>query len=182
MPSIPDVSAPDDNDRVDEVQSDWVAQGLEPDEDALGVVLRIQALAKVFAEQAVISPAQALMQIVPQDQQLVVKSRIQTMHIDDVYLGQNASLRFVSFDHRTTPELFGYVSKISPDVIYDETTGLSYYQAEITPHALEIEKLGSQKLMPGMPVETFIKTTERSPLSYLTKPFMDYFYRAFREV
>lgn len=137
---------------------------------------------QVFAEQAVISPAQALMQIVPQDQQLVVKSRIQTMHIDDVYLGQNASLRFVSFDHRTTPELFGYVSKISPDVFYDETTGLSYYQAEITPHAQEIDKLGSQKLMPGMPVETFIKTTERSPLSYLTKPFMDYFYRAFREV
>ncbi|NQY59375.1 HlyD family type I secretion periplasmic adaptor subunit [Cognatishimia sp.] len=137
---------------------------------------------QVFTEQAVISPAQAIMQIVPQDQQLVVKSRIQTMHVDDVYLGQNASIRFVSFDHRTTPELFGYVSKISPDVFFDEVTGLSYYQAEITPHAQEIDKLGAQKLMPGMPVEAFIKTAERSPLSYLTKPLMDYFYRAFREV
>lgn len=137
---------------------------------------------KVFTEHAVISPAQAIMQIVPQDQQLVVKSRIQTMHIDDVYLGQNASIRFVSFDHRSTPELFGYISKISPDVFFDEVTGLSYYQAEITPREQEIEKLGTQKLMPGMPVETFIKTAERSPLSYLTKPLMDYFYRAFREV
>lgn len=137
---------------------------------------------QVFAQQAVISPAQPIMQIVPQDQQLIIKSRIQTMHIDDVFLGQNASLRFVSFDHRRTPELFGYVSKISPDVFFDEVTGLSYYQAEITPHDHEIEKLGSQKLLPGMPVETFFKTAERSPLSYLTKPFMDYFYRAFREV
>ena len=137
---------------------------------------------KVFTEHAVISPAQAIMQIVPQDQQLVVKSRIQTMHIDDVYLGQNASIRFVSFDHRSTPELFGYISKISPDVFFDEVTGRSYYQAEITPREQEIEKLGAQKLMPGMPVETFIKTAERSPLSYLTKPLMDYFYRAFREV
>ena len=137
---------------------------------------------KVFTEHAVISPAQAIMQIVPQDQQLVVKSRIQTMHIDDVYLGQNASIRFVSFDHRSTPELFGYISKISPDVFFDEVTGLSYYQAEITPREQEIEKLGAQKLMPGMPVETFIRTAERSPLSYLTKPLMDYFYRAFREV
>ena len=137
---------------------------------------------KVFTEHAVIAPAQAIMQIVPQDQQLVVKSRIQTMHIDDVYLGQNASIRFVSFDHRSTPELFGYISKISPDVFFDEVTGLSYYQAEITPREQEIEKLGAQKLMPGMPVETFIRTAERSPLSYLTKPLMDYFYRAFREV
>ena len=137
---------------------------------------------KVFTEHAVISPAQAIMQIVPQDQQLVVKLRIQTMHIDDVYLGQNASIRFVSFDHRSTPELFGYISKISPDVFFDEVTGRSYYQAEITPREQEIEKLGAQKLMPGTPVETFIKTAERSPLSYLTKPLMDYFYRAFREV
>ena len=137
---------------------------------------------KVFTEHAVISPAQAIMQIVPQDQQLVVNSRIQTMHIDDVYLGQNASIRFVSFDHRSTPELFGYISKISPDVFFDEVTGRSYYQAEITPREQEIEKLGAQKLMPGMPVETFIRTAERSPLSYLTKPLMDYFYRAFREV
>jgi HlyD family secretion protein len=137
---------------------------------------------QIHTEQAVISPAQAIMQIVPQDQDLVVKSRIQTIHIDDLYLGQNASIRFVSFDHRSTPELFGYVSNISPDVFFDEATGLSYYQAEVTPHDQEIEKLGTQKLMPGMPVETFIKTAERSPLSYLTKPLMDYFYRAFREV
>tara|TARA_A100001015_G_C14836642_1_gene650757 strand:+ start:622 stop:894 length:273 start_codon:yes stop_codon:yes gene_type:complete len=63
----------------------------------------------------------------------------------------------------------------------DEKTGISYYEAEVAPIEEQVAKLGDQALIPGMPVETYIRTAERSPLNYLTKPLTDYFYRAFRE-
>lgn len=132
---------------------------------------------RVFALQSVISPADPIMFVIPQDQPLVVSARIEAIHIDQVHVGQEAALRFSAFDQRTTPEIFGTVSKLSAD----ETTGQSYYQAEILPKLEELDKLDGQVLLPGMPVETFIKTAERSPLSYLVKPLMDYFNKAFRE-
>lgn len=135
---------------------------------------------QVFALQAVISPAAPIMYVIPQDQPLVVSARIESINIDQVHIGQDASLRFVAFEQRTTPELFGRVSQISADVFTDETTGQSYYQAELLPNEEELVKLGGQKLLPGMPVEAFIRTAERSPLSYLAKPLTDYFNKAFR--
>lgn len=136
---------------------------------------------KVFALQAVISPAEPIMFVIPQDQPLVVASRVESIHIDQVHVGQEVSLRFSAFDQRFTPEIFGQVARLSADVFTDELTGLSYYQAELLPLAGELEKLENQELLPGMPVEAFIKTTDRSPLNYLTKPLMDYFNKAFRE-
>ncbi len=135
---------------------------------------------QIFALQAVISPAAPIMYIIPQDQPLVVSARIQSINIDQVYVGQDASLRFTAFEQRTTPEIYGRVSRISADVFTDEATGLSFYQAELLPNDDELDKLGGQKLLPGMPVEAFIRTTERSPLSYLAKPLTDYFTKAFR--
>jgi HlyD family type I secretion membrane fusion protein len=137
---------------------------------------------RVFALQSVISPAEPIMFVIPQDQPLIVSARIESIHIDQVHVGQDAALRFSAFDQRTTPEIFGTVSKLSADVFTDETTGQSYYQAELLPKPEELIKLEGQTLLPGMPVETFIKTAERSPLSYLLKPLMDYFNKAFREV
>jgi HlyD family type I secretion membrane fusion protein len=135
---------------------------------------------QIFAVQAVISPADPIMYVIPQDQPLVVSARIQSMNIDQVYVGQDASLRFTAFEQRTTPEINGRVSRISADVFTDEATGLSFYQAELLPNDDELDKLGGQRLLPGMPVEAFIRTTERSPLSYLAKPLTDYFTKAFR--
>lgn len=137
---------------------------------------------RVFALRSVISPAEPIMFVIPQDQPLIVSARIESIHIDQVHVGQDAALRFSAFDQRTTPEIFGTVSKLSADVFIDETTGQSYYQAELLPKPEELIKLEGQTLLPGMPVETFIKTAERSPLSYLLKPLMDYFNKAFREV
>ena len=136
---------------------------------------------QIFAVHAVVSPAEPIMYVVPQDQPLIVSARIDAIHIDHVHLGQEASLRFPALDQRTTPELFGWVTKISADVFTDETTGISYYQAEVQPQPTELYKLGSQSLLPGMPVETYLRTAERSPLNYFIKPFMDYFNKAFRE-
>jgi HlyD family secretion protein len=136
---------------------------------------------RVFALQSVISPAAPIMYIIPQDQPMVVSARVDPIHIDQVHVGQDATLRFAAFDQRMTPEVFGRVTKLSADVFTDETTGVSYYQVELMPSLGELAKLGEQKLLPGMPVEAFIKTAERSPLSYLAKPLTDYFVRAFRE-
>lgn len=135
----------------------------------------------VHAIRSVVRPAEPILYVVPKDSPLVVSSRVPAIHIDQVYQGQPASMRFSSFDQRTSPEIFGIVQKISADVFVDQATGASYYTAEIEPNEGEIERLGDVELLPGMPVEAFIKTTDRSPLSYLVKPFADYFTRAFRE-
>ena len=136
---------------------------------------------RVFAVQSVISPADPVMYVIPQDQPLIVAARIAAIHIDQVHVGQDAALRFSAFDQRTTPEIFGTVSKISADVYADEVSGQTYYLANLVPKSGELAKLDIQVLLPGMPVETFIRTVERSPFSYLVTPLMDYFNKAFRE-
>lgn len=135
----------------------------------------------VFALRSVVRPADPLMYIVPQDSPLVISSRIETIHVDQVHVGQDATLRFSTFDSRTTPEIEGVVTKVSADAFTDDVTGQTYYTAELLPKEGELEKLAGLELLPGMPVESFIKTSDRTPLAYLTKPLTDYFNRAFRE-
>lgn len=130
---------------------------------------------------SVVRPADPILYIVPSDSPLVIASRVEAIHVDQVHVGQAASMHFSTFDQRTTPEIFGKVTKVSADVFVDQTTGVSYYSAEILPNEGEIKRLGDVELLPGMPVEAFIKTSDRSPISYLIKPFSDYFNRAFRE-
>ncbi|MEM9425065.1 MAG: HlyD family type I secretion periplasmic adaptor subunit [Pseudomonadota bacterium] len=135
----------------------------------------------VFAEKAVIRPADTLMFIVPQDQPLIVSAEVEAIHIDQVRVGQPASLRFPAFNQRLTPEVAGQVLTVSADILVDDRTGMSYYKVEIMPLQSELSKLSGHALVPGMPVETYLKTDDRTPLSYLTKPLTDYFGRAFRE-
>ena len=130
---------------------------------------------------AIIQPAEALMYVIPQDQPLVVSARVDSIHVDQIHVGQDASLRFTAFDQRLTPEIFGAVSDVSADIFQDEVTGLNYYRVELLPKEGELTKLNDQILLPGMPVEAFLKTADRTPLSYLTKPMTDYFGRALRE-
>ena len=136
---------------------------------------------QVFALRSVIRAAESLMYIVPQDQPLVVQSRVETQAIDDVYHGQEASLLFPAFDQRETPQLLGVVSRISADATTDDRTGMSYYMVEIEVPQAEADRLEGRTLLPGMPVEVFLRTGDRTPLAYLTQPMMSYFNRAFRE-
>ncbi len=135
----------------------------------------------VHTTRAVVQPAEPILYIIPQDEPLVIRTQIPTQHIDQIRLGQPATLRFSTFDQRTTPELFATVANVSPDVFVDDRTGASYYTAELRPNAGELEKLGALEILPGMPVEAFIKTDDRTPLNYLIKPLANYFNRAFRE-
>jgi HlyD family secretion protein len=130
---------------------------------------------------AVIKPAEPVMYIVPKDTPLIVRTQVDPIHIDQVHVGQEAVLRFSAFDQRTTPELTGHVTAISADAYEDQRLGRRYYRADIAIDQGMTTKLGNQQLLPGMPVESFIKTGDRSALSYFVKPLADYFTRAFRD-
>lgn len=130
---------------------------------------------------AVVRPADPMLFIVPTDSTLVVDARFEITARDQVNRGQETVLRFSAFNSRTTPEIFGTVTTVSTDAIRDEATGAFYYLAEVHITPEELARLGDVELVAGMPVEVYIQTGERSPFSYLMKPFADYFNKALRE-
>ncbi|MEN9060558.1 HlyD family type I secretion periplasmic adaptor subunit [Ponticoccus litoralis] len=136
----------------------------------------------VFTPRSVIRPADPVLYLVPQDRPLVIAAQVETIHIDQLFVNQEVSLRFAALDQRQTPELFGRVVQISADAFEDQSTRVRYYRAEIVLSEGQIDRLPEgTALIPGMPVEAFIRTADRTPLAYLVKPFTDYFARAFRE-
>jgi HlyD family secretion protein len=128
----------------------------------------------------VITPGEAIMLIVPEADALTVEAKLAPQDIDQVRVGQTAALRFSAFNQGTTPELDGVVSRVSADLTTDQRTGAAYYVVRITLSDREIARLGGLRLVPGMPVETFIRTGERTVLSYVMKPFTDQITRSFR--
>lgn len=135
----------------------------------------------VTTPRAVIRAAEPVLYIVPEDRPLVVQVRIPTVNIDEVHSGQTVALRFPALSGRFAPELEGRVDRVSADALTDEVTHVAYYRADITLSRQEEQKLSGESLLPGMPAEAFIRTSERSPLAYLLKPFTDYLSHAFRE-
>lgn len=136
----------------------------------------------VFAERSVIRPADPVLFLIPQDRPLIIAARVEPIHIDEIFTGQEVTLRFSSLDQRTTPELLGRVVQISADAFQDDARQISYYRAEIVLSEGEQDKIPQGiTLIPGMPVESFIKTNDRTPLAYLVKPLADYFAKAMRE-
>ncbi|WP_246479611.1 HlyD family type I secretion periplasmic adaptor subunit [Kaustia mangrovi] len=129
----------------------------------------------------VIAPGETIMLIVPDHDALVVEARIAPADIDQIHAGQEAALRFSAFNQRTTPEIAGRVRTVAADVSRNEKTGESWYVARIAIPPAERARLGGQRLVPGMPVETFVQTGERTALSYLMKPLADQIARAMRE-
>ncbi len=137
---------------------------------------------EVHTPRSVIRPAEPVLYLVPQDRPLVIAAEVAPTDVDQIFVGQTVTLRFSALDQRETPELFGTVAQVSADAFEDETSRVSYYRAEIRLDPGEQERLPENAvLIPGMPVESYIRTEDRSPLTYLIKPFADYFVRAFRE-
>ncbi len=129
----------------------------------------------------VVTPADPIMLIVPDGDDLALEVQILPKDIDQLQVGQKAMLRMTAFNQRVTPELEGHVSRIAADITTDQRTGLSYYLARISVPVTERKKLNNAPLMPGMPAEAFIQTSERTALSYIAKPLTDQISRAFRE-
>jgi HlyD family secretion protein len=129
----------------------------------------------------VISPGEQIMLIVPDADALAVEAKMSPRDIDQIYVGQAASMRFAAFDQKTTPGIEGEVSMVSADLVQDQRTGTGYYTVRVLLKPEELARLGNAKLLPGMPVDVFIKTPGRTALSYLIKPLRDQAERAFKE-
>jgi HlyD family secretion protein len=110
-----------------------------------------------------------------------IEAKVDPKDIDQVRFGQTAMLRFSAFNQRTTPEIAGTLTQIAADISTDQRTGQSYYVVRIAMRSDEVSRLGEVKLVPGMPVEVFVQTGERTVLSYLVKPLRDQLMRAMKE-
>ena len=129
----------------------------------------------------VVPPGGVVLQVIPRNDGVEFEVRVDPRSIDQVFAGQSARIRFPAFNHRSTPELVGSIKGISPTSITDPATGMRYYRVTLALPLQELQRLGDQVLVPGMPVETYLQTGDRSVLSYLVKPLADQIKHAFKE-
>ena len=142
-----------------------------------GVVMGMRA----HTTGGVIAPAQEILQVVPVGDRLVIDARVDPVDIDDVAIGQHATVRLTAFKMRSTPVIVGILINLSADRLVDEHTGEPYYLARIEVPKDELEALGELKLQPGMPVEALIRTGARTALGYMLSPLTENIDLAFRE-
>lgn len=142
-----------------------------------GIVHELQ----IRAAGSVVAAQETLLTVVPVSDGVAFELRVSPDAIDSVFAGQEARLRFPAFNQRTTPELFGAVHTVSPDSVTDRYTGQPFYRVTVDVSSTELARLGDLELIPGMPLEAFLQTGERSVLNFLIKPFTEQFSHAFRE-
>lgn len=129
----------------------------------------------------VITPGMRILDIVPQEDELIIESRVSPTDIDRVAVGQEANIRFSSFGMGTAPSIFGEVISVSADSLIDETSGIPHYVARVEVSQESLEELGDLSLVPGMPADVFISTGSRTFLQYVFKPLTNGFMRGLRE-
>lgn len=141
-----------------------------------GIIVRLN----INSKGSVVHPGETLLELLPTTNELIVEAKFDPKQVDSIHLKQQARLRFIALNARSTPEVSATVTFISPDRLVDTATGQSYY-----PVRLRIEKLPEEiapdQVYPGMPVEAFITTEERTFAEYLIRPLIDSFKLAFRE-
>ncbi len=129
----------------------------------------------------VIAPGDAVMMIVPEEDPLVVEANVRPQDIDQVFMGQEAIMRFPNAVSTVTPQILGRVSLVSADLKQPEPSQPPFYTIRLKLDDKERAKLNGLELKAGMPAEAYMQTNGRSPLSYLLKPFRDQLNHAFRE-
>ena len=123
---------------------------------------------------SVIAPGEVLMELVPQDEELVVNARVAPIDIDNVLPGLETEVRFTAFKTKLTPIVLGSVQNVSKDVITpDNPNDLPYYLARIDVEESQIPDEVRERLTAGMPVDVIITTGERTVLNYIASPLMD---------
>jgi HlyD family secretion protein len=133
--------------------------------------------------EGVIRPGEAILDIVPDEEKLLIDARVSPIDIDVVYIGLPAQVRLTAYSSRGLPRISGMVRSVSADRIVDQATSQPYYLARVEVDRGELERLGSAiELVPGMPAEVLIVRRERTMVHYLLEPFRDAFRRSFREV
>ena len=127
----------------------------------------------VFTNGGVVSPGQTLMEIVPSDAPLLVDAQAPVELVDKLHPGLEVELMFAAFSQSTTPRVRGEVTLVSADRLVDEQTGTPYYKVRTQVSEEGMQQLAGLEIRPGMPVEAFVRTGERSLLNYLFKPLAD---------
>ncbi len=130
---------------------------------------------------SVVRPGEDLVVLLPTGGELIVEARLSPQDVDVVTVGQSANLRFSTLNTRITPEVPAIVSYVSADRLVDPSNNEPYYTARLKISDKLPEGLTTEQIFPGMPVETYIETGDRTFLEYLTKPLTDSFERAFKE-
>ena len=128
---------------------------------------------EVFTEGGVIAPGQQLMEILPERQPLLVDARLPVEMVDKVRVGLPVELMFSAFNQSTTPRVEGEVTLVSADRLLDERSEAPYYRVRIRVGEEGVRRLAGLEIRPGMPVEAFVRSGERSLLNYLFKPLAD---------
>lgn len=127
----------------------------------------------VFTRGGVIPSGFRMMDLVPADDPLIVDGQVPTHLIDKVHKDLEVELIFAAFNQNETPHVSGIVTQVSADRLVDEKTGMPYYKMQAKVTAEGKKQLKDLQVRPGMPVEVFIKTGERTMMSYLLKPIFD---------
>jgi protease secretion system membrane fusion protein len=127
----------------------------------------------VFTEGGVVPSGFKLMELVPTDDALIVEGMLPVNLVDKVHAGLKAELIFSAFNANTTPHIPGIVTQVSADRTVDERSGQAFYKvrAEVAPEGLKM--IAKLQIRPGMPVDLFVKTGERTMMNYLLKPVFD---------
>jgi HlyD family secretion protein len=123
---------------------------------------------------SVIAPGEVLMELVPQDEELVINARVAPIDIDNVTPGLETEVRFTAFKTKLTPIVLGAVQNVSKDVITpDNPNDLPFYLARVEVEEEDIPADVRDRLSAGMPVDVIITTGERTVLNYIASPLMD---------
>lgn len=129
----------------------------------------------------VVRPGETILELLPSSDELLVDARVLPGDVDAIHVGQPARLRLTALNQRTTPEIGATVTYVSADRLTDAATGEPYYTARLAIGRQLPEGIGAGQIIPGMPVEAFIGTGERTFVEYLLRPLADSFAKAFRE-
>jgi protease secretion system membrane fusion protein len=129
----------------------------------------------VFTQGGVVPPGFRMMDIVPSDDPMIVEGQLPVNLVDKVHPGLKVELIFSAFNTNKTPHIEGEIETVSADRSVDEHTGMPYYKvrAKVTPKGAKMIAEHKLNILPGMPVELFVKTGERTMMNYLLKPVFD---------
>jgi len=135
----------------------------------------------VHTKGGVVGPGATIMEIVPNNDQLVLEVQISPMDIDSIHVGDQVAIHISAVDTRLTPVIYGTLDTVSADRVTDQRTGASFYKGRVTITQAELDRLGEHKLHSGMAVEAMVQRGEQSVLHYLMKPLIDSLTRSFKE-
>lgn len=149
---------------------------------ASGVVVGLS----VHTVGGVVRPGEPILDIVPENQELLIEAKVRPEDADDISPGLATEVRITAFTGRDLPIIRGEVRHISADRFSDQTTGEGYFLAQIVVPRSELTRIKntggqSRQLRAGLPAQVIVPSRKRTALQYLLEPLNQVLWRSFRE-